>query len=381
MRASSFFEVLRGRLPDAAARLALAGVLLFSAGFLGCSSPRHDAGTSQGLIAPPVMDMPKARDIQIKDHAKGLPSAQFGENLQVWYEDLGDTVLVVTSSPQRVLLHVSTNESDPAGGGLEVVYGPLENNTFCSQYAHASASPAVCGEHQSGASIFSRHTGVVREDWWNLPKRELTTSGQAALLRFELFDETTQSSRFFPENPYSVARLTLGDTPPEPPNIVAHQGARILPARPKGVVTREVVREVVLPKEGESHREPVAAGPRYRMQLTSQGMPIEPGKRYSLSDPHFAHGPDLILAVEYNGVAPGKTDLAVSWFVGNKPVSYFPVYKIPDRSGHWMRAYDNEMVEAGEYKIILLVNGQEVSQLSFSVDAGPGSSNSSDPGK
>jgi hypothetical protein len=104
----------------------------------------------------------------------------------------------------------------------------------------------------------------------------------------------------------------------------------------------------------------------FSMHLSSQGSPIEQGGNYSSNDPRFARGRNLILAVDYMGVEPKRTTLAIEWYVNEKPVSFFPVVAASSCSGSFLRAYDNEIVEPGEHTIILKVNGQEMSQSQFS---------------
>jgi hypothetical protein len=99
--------------------------------------------------------------------------------------------------------------------------------------------------------------------------------------------------------------------------------------------------------------------PSYKMQLSSLGTSLQSGGRYRLDDPRFSEGSNLILSIEYEGTEPGRTELTVEWYVGNKPISVFPSLKVPARSGRWSRAYDNHKFEVGEYRIVLKVNGQE----------------------
>lgn len=249
---------------------------------------------------------------------------------------------------------------------------------MCAECALKDLS-AKCGEYLSEASVATHRDGSVREDWWKLPTKEISPSGRIALITFEVFDEATQTSRFFPEAPYAVAQLSVGNAPVPATEIThllrPHKGRGVPIGSPDvGPIGRSGLGSIsggsassgsnVVP-----NRNPPCAGGCYELKLSSNGTAIEQGRHYSLSDPRFSRGPNLIVSVEYSGANP-ETELAIEWYVGKKPVSYSPAYKVSGSYGAWRRAYDNDTIEAGEYTIVLKVNGQEKNQprLTFWVD-------------
>src|ERR1035438_5215836 len=103
----------------------------------GCHTPNRfakDASASKDA-APVFMNLQDSSDLRLKDFFKGAPATQFGDDLQVWYKDFGDTVEIVTASEPRVLMHVNTIESRQSGGRSDVVYSALDSGSVCSQYA------------------------------------------------------------------------------------------------------------------------------------------------------------------------------------------------------------------------------------------------------
>jgi len=110
--------------------------------------------------------------------------------------------------------------------------------------------------------------------------------------------------------------------------------------------------------------------PAYTMELSASGTRIEDGRTYGQSDSRFNEGSNLVLTVHYAGAIPDQTELNVEWYVGTKPVSFFPTLRVPNQDGTWSRPYDNHTVEPGEYRVILKVNGRETFMLRFAVKAG-----------
>ena len=239
-----------------------------------------------------------------------------------------------------------------------------------------------------------RRYGGVRELWWRLPKHELSANGRKAGFAFELFDERSQSSRFYPGVP-SFATLTFSGgntiTPQGKVPVTVHLQPNpstkdSAPApHPETASTPPAAAEHAAANGPETqatqepeHPTPLSAhpgGPSYRMQVSSQGTIIASsaeaitGRHYSSKDPRFSSGSELMLTVNYDGAEPNQTEISVAWYVGDKPVSYFPTFEVAKGSGHWSRAYDNEAVEPGEHRIVLEVDGQEKARISFWLDA------------
>jgi hypothetical protein len=376
--------------------VAFAALGAFVLALAGCNSPPpHKDGTAKAIERKPtVVELPESTGVTLAGSITGPPSAKLDEGLEVWYRDAGNAVVLVTRSENRVLLHVDVNQNGKPDNGLDVSYGPGDGSSVCAQYSRPPWAPTACGEFKTLATVDLRKNGRWWDASWRLPKSELG-SAVTGDLSFEIFDERNQSSRYYPGAPFTdVARVKFSNPPStkSAPSDLTPPAGRATAASPlqRPPRTRSIEKtEEQQPREAdltdETRRVPprspqntgvlppvpgssLPAGPAYKLVLSSGGTPIEDGHTYRQDDPRFSDGFNLILSVEYQGAVSGQTELSVEWYVGAKPVSFFPTLKVPNRAGRWSRAYDNHTVEAGQHRIVLKVDGAEGPTLSFRVD-------------
>jgi hypothetical protein len=95
------------------------------------------------------------------------------------------------------------------------------------------------------------------------------------------------------------------------------------------------------------------------------GDPIEPGAKLTKQDPRLVAGSNLIATVQYAGAEPKHTTLEIDWYLGSIPVSYSPAFQLSSHSGAISWPYNNQRVDAGDYKIILKLDGQPLREPVF----------------
>lgn len=385
-------------------------------GVLGCGS-RAKLKPGNGKSASherKIIEVRESKELAQSGEATGASAWSAGD-IEVWYRDIGDQLLVATRSGSRVLVHADVNRNGGIDGGLDRVYGVRTDGSITCEYVRPVWATASWGEVKTIASAAIRkNAGSSETIIWKLPKEELGSGQDGADLTFEIFDERYQTNQFgpglpfeailrlkysrpsgkspseqeVPKNPASSTLVTSATNPPknQPANKVsgAAHGNGSSDAAGQAVRTQpEVARRKEIPIPGGVQEPTQTTGvsppaepapvtpqtrPSFSLSLHAAGTQIEAGHTYRQDDPRFADGSNLILSIEYQGVVPGHTELAVEWYVGPKPVSFFPTLKVSNRAGRWSRAYDNRTVEAGEHKIILKVNGQDGPALAFTVD-------------
>lgn len=156
-----------------------------------------------------VIEIQESNGLRETGELSGPSSWSPGEDLDVWYRDAGDSVLVATRSMGRVLMHVDFNRSGDRDSSQDRVYALTPDLKVSSQYCRPTWATAAWGELKTSASVeFWNRAGSSNLILWKLPKVELSPLQDGADVTFEIFDERYQSSVFRPGAPFdAVVRM------------------------------------------------------------------------------------------------------------------------------------------------------------------------------
>jgi len=186
----------------------------------------------------------------------GKPGAELGGgDLVVFYRDLGREVMLTMRSAGLPILHADVNGNGVVDAAIDATYAVYPDGRSCVQYLRAPGAPAECGAYKSRAVTRIQRADGVWEVTWTIPKIELTRLANESKVSFQVFDEASQASRYYPGPPFaSEFRLQLPGVAVTPPAPAPRENskAEAHPARPSRV-ERETPRA--------THEAPVAAPP------------------------------------------------------------------------------------------------------------------------
>jgi hypothetical protein len=373
---------------------ALAGLIAFAAIFtlIHCGSRSKSAKSLKSELAQRAgMDIPESTSLTASGPISGPPSVRFGP-VDVWYRDSGDSILLATRSGGRVLLHVDLDNNGVADERADLIYAPLDRSSVCAEYWRPEWASASWGEFKTAATVHLRRSGSDWEEIWKLPKRELDTTGGTVSVVFQVFDEETQSSSFYPATPFTeVAKLNVSNftselvssTPPtqtgppagtqgespsgaRPPANVP--GAKQIRAQPPAAVrptesVKEVLHEVSPSVSSPVPDDPAAGKRSFILEVFSRTKRIQKGSSFAIDDPtlgELGHG-DLKARVWVDGPAVPRNRLTIEWTVNGV---------VTDRQksvlSNALVEYGNEPT-AGIYKVTVRLDGQTVSEFMFGI--------------
>ena len=166
-----------------------------------------------------VIEVLQSAGLRENGDIAGAASWSAGEDLGVWYRDEGSRILLVTRSGGRVSVHVDFNRNGTQDKDQDRVYTVAGDGTITSQSDRPTWASAAWGELKTTGSVNVRNRGESSNViLWRLPKSELGLLQDGSDLTFEVFDQHTQTSKFWPGLPFeSVVRLkytkSVGDGP------------------------------------------------------------------------------------------------------------------------------------------------------------------------
>jgi hypothetical protein len=167
----------------------------------------------------------------------------------------------------------------------------------------------------------------------------------------------------------SVLRIaSLITSPPDIPQVM--QSAKLPQPAPSSSSTGSENTGTIQPNS-VSHEPPSTTAPQCsspcvtHLSMAVLGDPIEPGAKLTKQDPRLVAGSNLIATVQYAGAEPKHTTLEIDWYLGSIPVSYSPAFQLSSHSGAISWPYNNQRVDAGDYKIILKLDGQPLREPVF----------------